>query len=189
MSMPVGRWKACWQFEKSATESGMDLIVEILTRRGYAEKFSPGAAWYRSCFPPQWRTRRSRKPGQSAAAGSEDRKDATATRLRYVWFGAKSCSAPMVVERRRALDMPLSPAGEGAWAPGFSGTVSLRSPSNGHYSACLLCKFRQLRNDARSRCAVAAARTERARDCVRKLAQPIIPLIMCGGAGTRLWPA
>ena len=29
-------------------------------------------------------------------------------------------------------------------------------------------------------------------DCVkleRKLAQPIIPLIMCGGAGTRLWPA
>ena len=23
----------------------------------------------------------------------------------------------------------------------------------------------------------------------RKLAQPIIPLIMCGGAGTRLWPA
>src|SRR6516165_11494221 len=25
--------------------------------------------------------------------------------------------------------------------------------------------------------------------CGRKLAQPIVPLIMCGGAGTRLWPA
>ena len=28
------------QFEKNATESGMDVIVEILTRRGYAEKLA-----------------------------------------------------------------------------------------------------------------------------------------------------
>jgi mannose-1-phosphate guanylyltransferase / mannose-6-phosphate isomerase len=34
--------------------------------------------------------------------------------------------------------------------------------------------------------ALGADRRER---CRRKLARPIIPLIMCGGAGTRLWPA
>src|ERR1700724_3247657 len=62
----------------------------------------------------------------------------------------------------------------------------------GFDSPSVLWKFAKAEKWFAPRCAVTAAWRSAPKDatcCGRKLASPIIPLIMCGGAGTRLWPA